>query len=198
MSTTLIAPTHDELSSLKDQIAEQKRALEYKKLKEDLADITMKAVNTPNDLDGAMQVPDTDRILITKRATYSMVEKIISRAAKMCAIQPIIGSVIALFFPILMMIFLGKLNTLALSHDISWLETALPYLSKSSVVAISSVIVLSASRSLLLPLLGMILALTFCSMLQGDAVIFHYGFNDFLILGVASFVASLFSAIAIR
>ena len=198
MNNTLVAPSLVEMNELKDQISEQKRAVEYKKLKKDLEEITLKAVNTPNDIDGAMQMPDTDRLLVTKRTTHPIVEQIVSRAAKMCAIQPIIGSVIGIILAVLGMILLLSLNTLALEHDISWVQKALPYLTKSSITAIAGVIVLSASRSLLLPLLGMVLALAFCSMLQGNDAILYYGFNDFLILGVASFMASLFSAIAIR
>jgi hypothetical protein len=198
MENNLAVPSHDDVNELKEQIAEHKRALEYKKLKEDLADITMKAANTPNDIDGAMQMPDTDQVLTTKRIAYSVIEKIISRAAKMCAVQPIIGNIIALILPILAVAMLSMLNALALKHDISWVEKALPYLTKSSIVAISGVVLISAARSLLLPLLGMVLAVTFCSILQGSETIFHYSFNDFLILGVASFVAAMFSALAIR
>ncbi len=191
-------PTHDDLAILRDRLAEQKRIAEYQQLKKDLEEMTTKVVNTPSDLEGAMQMPDTDKILVTKRLTHSIIEKIVDRGLKMCAVQPIIGSIIALALPILGVIFLHFLSSLALQHGIHWFSKALPYFMKGSMIAISLVILASASRSILLPLLGMVFAGFFCSVLQGHETMLNFGFNDFLILGVTSFVASLFSAIAIR
>ena len=165
---TAIAPTQEEIIDIKEKISEQKRAMEYQKLKQKLEEITTKAVNTPNDLDGVMQIPDTDRILIARRAVSSIVEKIIDGAVRMCAIQPIIGNLIALALPVLGVILLTMLSDLALQHNVSWVEKALPYLMKSSIISVAIVIIISSSRSLLLPLLGMILSVCFCSMLQHD------------------------------
>lgn len=195
---TSVIPTQEQLNDLRDRINEQKRMAEYQKLKNDLEEITFKAVNTPNDLDGAMQMPDTDRALQSKRPVHSIVGKMVDRALKMCAIQPIIGNIVALLLPILGIIFLTTLNSLAIKHGIHWFSYALPYFMKSSMIAVSLVIVVSSSRSILLPVLGMAIAGFFCSTLQGHETVLHFNFNDFLILGVASFIASLFSAIAVR
>lgn len=196
--STVIIPTNDDLAILKDRLSEQKRIAEYQQLKKDLEEMTTKVVNTPSDLEGSMQVPDTDKVLVTKRLTHSIVEKIVDRALKMCAIQPIIGSIIAIMLPIGGMFFLHFLSQLASKHGVHWLAQGLPYFMKGSIIAISLAILASASRSILLPVLGMVVAGFFCSILQGHETVLHFGFNDFLILGVTSFVASLFSTIAIR
>ena len=196
--TMSLAPSMDDLATLRSRLDEQKRIAEYQKLKKDLEDITTRAVNTPSDLEGVMQMPDTDKILVTKRLTHSIIEKIVDRGLKMCAIQPIIGSIIAIMLPIVGMFFLHFLSSLASQHGVHWVAKALPYFMKASMIAISLAILASASRSILLPVLGMVFAGFFCSVLQGHETMLNFGFNDFLILGVTSFVASLFSAIAIR
>lgn len=196
--STVVIPTHDDLAILKDRLNEQKRIAEYQQLKKDLEEMTTKVVNTPSDLEGSMQVPDTDKVLVTKRLTHSIVDKIVDRALKMCAIQPIIGSIIAIMLPIGGMFFLHFLSQLASQHGVHWVAQGLPYFMKGSMIAISLAILASASRSILLPILGMVFAGFFCSVLQGHETVLNFGFNDFLILGVTSFVASLFSTIAIR
>lgn len=196
--TMSLAPSMDDLATLRSQLDEQKRIAEYQKLKKDLEDITTRTVSTPSDLEGVMQMPDTEKVLVTKRLTHSIVEKIVDRALKMCAIQPIIGSIIAIMLPIGGMFFLHFLSQLALKHGVHWVAQGLPYFMKGSMIAISLAILASASRSILLPVLGMVFAGFFCSVLQGHEKMLNFGFNDFLILGVTSFVASLFSTIAIR
>lgn len=59
MYDTAMIPSEQDLLSLKSEIAAAKRKVEYEKLKKDLHDITYKAVNTPNEFDGVMQMPDT-------------------------------------------------------------------------------------------------------------------------------------------
>lgn len=196
--TAIVIPTTDDLSILRERLAEQKRIAEYRQLKRDLAEITSKAVNTPNDLDGAMQMPDTDKVLQQKRSVNSVVEKMIDRLLTMCSVQPIIGNIIAILFPIFGMIFLPALNTWALKHGIHWFHYFSPYLLKFSMPVIGLIILKSSSRSLLLPILGMATSWFFCSTLQGHETVLQFNYNDFVILGVVSFIASLFSAIAIR
>ena len=63
-----IAVPHDhEIEGVKSQIKDMTRKAELEKLKQELAEITQKAVNTPNEFEGAMQLPDTDKALKTKR-----------------------------------------------------------------------------------------------------------------------------------
>lgn len=196
--TMSLAPSMDDLATLRSRLDEQKRIAEYQQLKKDLEEMTTKVVNTPSDLEGAMQMPDTDKVLVTKRLTHSIIEKIVDRALKMCAIQPIIGSIIAIILPIAGIFFLHFLASQAQRHGVHWIAKGLPYFMKGSIIAISLAILASASRSILLPVLGMVFAGFFCSVLQGHETMLNFGFNDFLILGVTSFVASLFSTIAIR
>ena len=58
--------TDQEIDNLKSEIETQKRQAEYAKLKQDLADITYKSANTPNEFDSAMKYPDTDKVLQSK------------------------------------------------------------------------------------------------------------------------------------
>ena len=101
-------PTYDDLSLLRDRLAEKKRIAEYQPLKKDLEEMTTKVINTPSDLEGSMQMPDADKVLITKRLTHSVFEKMVDRALKICSIQPIIGSIIAIMLPIACMFLVRR------------------------------------------------------------------------------------------
>jgi len=195
-----MAPTQSELDNLKDQIQEQRRLAEYQKLKQDLEEITVKAVNTQTDLDCAMQVPDTDRVLDSKSKVNSVIDKMITRACQMCSIQPVIGPVVVLLLILTGPLFLSFLADTATTHDAEFLSKVIPFLMKGSVtmIAMSFVIIRSASRSLLLPIVGMLTSAFFCTSLEASEKVLHFHFNDFIILGVASFIALLISAISVR
>ena len=195
-----IAPTQLELDDLKSQIQEQKRIAEYQQLKQDLEDITLKAVNTQTEVDCAMQVADTDRVLDSKSKVNSVIDKMITRACQMCSIQPVIGSLIVILLVLAGPAFLHFLAHSAQTHEATFLSKVLPFLLKGSVtmVTIGVVILRSASRSLALPLAGIATSAFFCTSLSAGEKILHFHFNDFIILGTASFIALLVSAISVR
>ena len=195
-----IAPSQSELDDLKAQVQEQKRLAEYQQLKQDLEAMTTRAASVENGDEDAMQVADTDRVLDSKRKANSVIDKMITRAFHMCSLQPVIGSLIVILLVLAGPAFLNFLAHSAETHEATFLSNVLPFLLKGSVtmVTIGLVILRSASRSLALPLAGMATSAFFCTSLSAGEKILHFHYNDFIILGTASFIALLVSAISVR
>jgi hypothetical protein len=97
MNTTITpAPTNADIQAMKDKITELDKFSEYKKLKEELTEKMNELVNTPNEFEGAMKMPDTQKVLKTKRKSYHFIDVLFNRLKGMFAIRPIIGNIIAL------------------------------------------------------------------------------------------------------
>lgn len=92
----LLSPTDEELAQLREQLRDAKRQREYVQLKQDLHQITVQGVNTPNEFDGAMQIPDTHKVLHSKHTTKYTMDLLIERIKAMLAVRPILGNIIAL------------------------------------------------------------------------------------------------------
>jgi hypothetical protein len=182
-------PTDTDINNLKSQLDDAKRQYEYEKLKDQLADITLKSVNTPNEFEGGMQVPDTDKVLHTKRQSTHLMEMIISRITKMLSPRPIIGNIIAIGVAIFALVFLQTEVTL---HHFGQYQH---YMGVGLLIFAGLQIIKSSSRSLLLPLLATVSGAVISHSLAPDQTLFTYGATFYQYMMIAGIIASGFSVL---
>ena len=89
-------PDEQTIEKLKSQISDMSRKAEHEKLKKELAELTREIVHTPNEFEGAMQMPDTEKVLSAKRKRAGFFELVINRVRDMASLRPIVGNVIAI------------------------------------------------------------------------------------------------------
>jgi len=186
--------TEREISEMKEKIADQKRVTEYNKLKTDLADISYRSANTPNEFDSAMQSPDTDRVLQSRKGKDNFINLFIARVQHMCSPRPAVGNFIALGI-ILAVIFLLRSGVVTHigSYDVS---KYLPYLGYGALIAGALQIIKSATRTLLIPLLALVIGgLITVSMGQND-IVMTFGneiYQGMFICGIIGLIIASFS-----
>jgi len=147
--------TEREISELKEKIADQKRVDQYNKLKADLEDISYRAANTNNEFQSAMQTPDTDRVLQSRKGTDNFINLLIARVQRMCSPRPAVGNFIALGIT-LAVLFIMRSGIV--THIGSWdVSNFLPYLGYLALVSGALQVIQSATRTLLIPLLALII-----------------------------------------
>jgi hypothetical protein len=188
MNTQAIAPTDSEISVLRNQIGDAKRLAEYNKLKEDLHDITYKAVNTPNEFSGSMQMPDTEKVLQTKRKSNSLADLFISRTKGMLSVRPVIGSVIALLLASIALFFVFSVI------DNAWFIKYRIYFSSTIQIAAGIAIIKSASRSLLLPLVALFVGGAIAASLNNHGALFYLNrasYEHLMIVGLVGICISI-------
>lgn len=181
-------PTENDLQALRDQIQEAKRAAEFEQLKQDLHDITYKAVNTPNEFEGMMQVPDTQKILKTKRKHHQFVELLLERIRGMFALRPVIGNIIALMLSVLIFYYIF--------HEVGgkWFEQYGQYFTIGIQFFAGLQIIKSGTRSLILPFLALIIGGMVSHGLSGDQTVFHFGksfYEHLTIVGIIGLGVSI-------
>lgn len=141
-------PTDQDLQNLKDEINAAKRKAEYDLLKQELQEVTYKAVNTPNEFDGAMQVPDTEKKLVTKRKGQRFFELLFNRIRDMFSLRPIIGNIIALMIAGVALFYIYR------EVDMAGFKDYQGYFAIGIQIFAAIQIIKSATRGLLLPFLA--------------------------------------------
>jgi hypothetical protein len=188
MSTQDIMPSENDILTLKDKLEKANRAAEYQRLKADLHDVTYKAVNTPNEFEGAMQMPDTDRVLKTKRASYSVIELIMERAKNMFSIRPVIGHVIALLVAGFVLFYIFN------EIDTKWFVKYQTYFALLAQFVGAAAIIKSATRSLLLPAIALVFGSMAAHSLGAHELLFHFGrsfYEHMMVVGVIGLCMSV-------
>jgi hypothetical protein len=180
------------MTQIKEEIKELKQREQYQKLKNDLEEITTRAVNTPNEFEGAMQVPDTERILKTKRKTNTFSELLLARIIAMCAFRPIIGNIIAILIAIVGMYYIWNVV------DLKGFAEYRSYFSITIQIFAAIQIAKSASRSILLPGLSLILGSAGAHRLNagGHHLLFgagHTFYEGMIIAGIIGFGIAVLS-----
>jgi hypothetical protein len=156
-----------------------------------ISDITMKAVNTPNEFEGVMQIPDTDKILHTKRKSTHFMEIFISRLTRMLSPRPIIGNLIAIGLAIFALAFLH--SELTLHHFGKYQH----YIGVGLLVFAGLQIIKSSTRSLLLPLLATVAGAIISHSLPNGQTLFTYGATFYQYVMIAGLIAVGFSVLNI-
>ncbi len=163
-----LPPTEQELYELKEQIKEAKQKAEYGRLKQELQDITYKAVHTPTEFDGAMQIPDTDKVLKAKRNKYHFFDLFIERIKNMFSFRPIIGNVIALLLSMVALYYIFH------EVDMAGFGKYRSYFAIGIQIFAAIQIIKSATRSLLLPILAMIVGGSIAHSIGAHELLLHF------------------------
>ena len=108
-------------------------------------------MHQPNEFEGAMRIPDTERVLKTKRKKNLLVELVISRFLGMMAFRPIIGNFIAISMAFVALYYLFEVAAYP------WLEGYRQYLAILIECAAGLQIIKSSTRSLLLPFVALVI-----------------------------------------
>lgn len=178
---TVTLPTEQDLSLLKSQIEDAKRKAEYDRLKQDLHDITYKAANTPTEFDGAMQLPDTDKVLKTKRRNYHFFDLLFGRIRGMFSLRPIIGNIIALLIAGIALFYIFN------EIDMAGFGKYQSYFAIGIQIFAAIQIIKSATRGLLLPFLALIVGGTIAHSLGADQTLLHFNktfYEHLMITGI--------------
>ena len=183
-----------EIQELRNKIEEQKRIQEYQNLKKDLEEISYRSANSLNEFDSAMQSPDTDRVLQSRKGKDHFINLAIKRFQHMLSPRPAVGNFIALALIISVIVLLrGNFIQKIDGYDV---HKILPYLGYGALVAGALQIIKSATRTLLIPLLAIVIGgIVAVGMGQHDIVMtfgkdvyqgmFVCGLIGFLIAGFA-------------
>lgn len=184
----LVIPSDTELQNLRDQIDEAKRAAEYAKLKRDLKDIVSSAVNTPNEFEGVMQMPDTDRVLKTKHAKPHFFELMIERLRGMFSVRPIIGNIIALLIAGIALYYIFEAAGVSRASQ--------GFLAAGIEIFAAIQIIKSATRGLLLPFLALIIGGAASHAISDHQMVFHFGkifYEHLMVVGIIGLGISVLS-----
>lgn len=111
-NTTQSAPTEVELNDLKAQLEAAERQRQYDEIKSKL-DAIKEQGSEPNEFEGAMQIPDSEKVMQTKRQSQHLIEKIIKRVTHMLSPRPVVGNLIAIGLAFIALHFLRHEVTLA-------------------------------------------------------------------------------------
>ena len=112
-TTTNTAPTEAELAELKSQLEAAERQRQYDEIKSKLDEIKGQDGQQSNELEGAIQELDTERVMQSKRNTLHLVEMIIKRFTRMLSPRPVVGNLIAIGLTFVALHFLRHEVTLA-------------------------------------------------------------------------------------
>ncbi len=151
MMDDLIIPNEKDIDKLKSQISDMSRKAEHEKLKQELAELTREIVHAPNEFEGAMQVPDTQKALTTKRKRAHFFDLVINRVRDMASLRPIVGNVIAIGLAVFALYYINTQVQGAV------LEEYQSYLGTGVCIIAGLQILKSATRSILLPIVALMI-----------------------------------------
>jgi len=180
MSKTMI-PTEQDLRDIKSQLEAAKRAAEYEHLKQELHDITYKAANTPTEFDGAMHIPDTDKLLRTKRTRHHFFDLLFDRIRSMFSLRQIIGNIIALLIAGVALFYIFH------EANMAGFEKYQNYFAIGIQVFAAIQIIKSATRGLLLPFLALVVGASVARSLGADQTLLHFNktfYQHLMITGI--------------
>ena len=170
MKSTALQTNHHEIETLKNQLQEAKEKKELVALRNELEKTIQETANTPNEFDGAMQVPDSIEALKTKRKVRSFVELLLQRLGAMLSPRPVIGNIIAIGVAIASFLYL-QYNVLALAH----LGKYQHYIGIGLLVFAALQIVKSGTRSLILPIIATVAGSIISHQLTSTQSLLGYG-----------------------
>ena len=148
-NTAQIAPTEADLNELKSQLEAAERQRQYDEIKSKL-DAIQGQSSEPNEFEGAIQIPDTEKVMQTKRQSQHLIEKIIKRLTHMLSPRPVVGNLIAIGLAFIALHFLRHEVTLAgFGKYQNYIGTGLLIFGAIQVIK-------SSTRSLFVPVITMI------------------------------------------
>lgn len=164
----IVMPNEHDIATMKSKIEAMRRKAEFEQLKQELADVTHKAVNTPSEFEGAMQLPDTDKVLKSKRKTASFFDLVFDRVRAMLAVRPIVGNIIAIGLAFFALYYIyNEIQGTVLAEYQSYMGTGMCIFAAIQCLK-------SSTRSILLPILALVAGSSISHTLgQGDVLLGH-------------------------
>ena len=148
-NATQLAPTESQLNDLKAQLEAAERQRQYDEIKSKL-DAIQGQGSEANEFEGAIQIPDTEKVMQTKRQSQHLIEKIIKRVTHMLSPRPVVGNLIAIGLAFIALHFLRHEVTLAgFGKYQNYIGTGLLIFGAIQVIK-------SSTRSLFIPVITMI------------------------------------------
>lgn len=181
----------ESLESLQEKITAAKQERECQRLKQELERIAEETSNIPSEYQGAMQVADTARVLHTKRTGWHLIELIQTRIIRMLSPRPIIGNLIGIGVTLLALFFLQHEVTL---HHFGQYRH---YIGVGLLVFAGLQIIKSSSRSLILPLLAMVIGAMVSHTLTPHQTLFTYGATFYQYVMIVGIIGLGIAAITI-
>lgn len=186
--------TQSDINTLKQQIEEQKRQQEYQRLSQNLERISGENSQAIEEFYSPMQSPDMEQVLNTQKGREGFIILLIRRLQNMLSPRPAIGGFISLGLTVAIVVLLHK-NFI--QHIAGWdIHRYLPYLGITVLIAGGLQIIKSGTRTLLLPLLAVIIGGSIASsmgvhdtMLTLQKAVFQGAF----ICGVIGLIIAVFS-----
>lgn len=173
---------------------DQKRLMEYQQLKKDLQDISFQAANTPNEYDSAMQYPDTDNVMQSRNAARNFINLLFRRIGHMLSPRPCVGNFISLFLVIGILVMIrAEIITKIGSYNV---EKYLPYIGYASLIVGAITIIKSGTRSLLIPLLAVVIGGIVATTIQPHELILTFQkavYQGMFVVGLIGLVIAAFS-----
>ena len=179
ISDLFVVPSDTELQNLREQIASAKRMAEYAQLKKDLKEIVSTSVNTPNELEGMMQIPDTEKVLKTKREKSHFFELLLERLHSMFSVRPIIGNIIALLIASVALYYIFDETEMSQSSQ-GFFAAAIEIFAAIQIIK-------SATRGLLLPFLALLIGCSIAHMLTAHQTFLHFNkifYEHLMVVGI--------------
>ena len=142
MSTDSLIPTPT-VDELKAEISKIKEQAQIAALQEEL-----ESLKKPSEFEGAMQEPDDQKVLKTKRQSAKLMDLILERLIRMFAIRPIIGNIIALGLSCFALFYIYH------EIDLAGFSGYRHYFGLGTLLFAALQIIKSSTRSLMLPILA--------------------------------------------
>ena len=182
MSTDSLIPTPT-VDELKAEISKIKEQAQIAALQEEL-----ESLKKPSEFEGAMQEPDDQKVLKTKRQSAKLMDLILERLIRMFAIRPIIGNIIALGLSCFALFYIYH------EIDLAGFSGYRHYFGLGTLLFAALQIIKSSTRSLMLPILALVIGSLITHSLSGPQTLFGFSktfFEYLMITGVIGVAISV-------
>ena len=182
MSTDSLIPTPT-VDELKAEISKIKEQAQIAALQEEL-----ESLKKPSEFEGAMQEPDDQKVLKTKRQSAKLMDLILERLIRMFAIRPIIGNIIALGLSCFALFYIYH------EIDLAGFGGYRHYFGLGTLLFAALQIIKSSTRSLMLPILALVIGSLIAHSLSGPQTLFGFSktfFEYLMITGVIGVAISV-------
>lgn len=161
---------------------------EYDQLKRDLAAMHSQAQQLPSEYDGSLQWPDHQQVLKSQRRSRHAIELLLQRLAAMFAIRPILGALIALGLTAVVLFYIRH------EIDLAGFGAYRHYFGWGAEIAGALTIIKSATRSLLLPFVALVIGGMIAHSMGSHGTVFgfsHRFYEQLMLVGVVGLILSI-------
>ena len=151
MMETINLPTETDIRVINTQIQDAKRSAEYEELEQELHDVTYKASHMSTEFDGQMQLPYIHQVLKSRHRKLHFFDILFARIHAMFSLRPVTGNIIALLIAGIALFYIFN------EANMAGFEKYQNYFAIGVQIVAAIQIIKSATRSLLLPFVGLVI-----------------------------------------